>query len=302
MVVISLTVLIIYIIHNVIKGYQLVYEGSHPKRCHLINENNIPYGYRKFTFQSQDNLKMSAIEYIPNQKPKGTIMACHYLGGSKTSIYAYIEPLLKENYTVVSFDYINHGESESRRGNKYTLEDDMKRFFQKLKTLDIKGPYGVMGFSMGATVAISALDITSEIAAVMVDSGPLIFVKEYFNHVLRSKKVKEPIRRIVFLFYYLYVIGFYKMSRRMKKRLLSMDDIPILMIHSKRDRTISYRNAEYVYQTLNANKSKLITVQRAHHMTNRTILRKEYDDYVIQFFERWLVNDDKAKNHYNSIK
>lgn len=186
---ISLVVVIIYMIHNMIKGYRLVYEGSHPKKSHSINIDNIPYRYRKFSFQSQDNLKISAIEYIPYQKPKGTIIACHYLGGSKTSIYSYIEPLLKANYTVVSFDYINHGESESRRGNKYTLENDMRRFFQRLKELEIQGPYGTMGFSLGATMAISAIDISSEIAAVVVDSGPLIFVKEYFNHVFRSKKL-----------------------------------------------------------------------------------------------------------------
>ena len=281
---------IYYISYNIIKGYKLVYEGSHPKKSKPINLRSIPYRCREFDFQSQDKLKISAIEYIPKQNPKGTIIACHYLGGSKTSIYTYIEPLLEAGYTVVSFDYPNHGESESRKGNKYTLEDDMKRFIQKLKALGIQGPYGTMGFSMGATIAISAVDVLPEIKAIVVDSGPLIFVRDYFEYVLKSKNITNKIERIVFLFFYLYIIGFYKMSRRMVKRLKKIKGIPILIIHSKKDKIISYKNARYAYDLVGSENSKLITVQKAHHLTNKIILGEEYNEAVLKFFEKWLVN------------
>lgn len=297
-----LVIVILFLIHSFIKAYRLVYKGSHPRKSKVMDLKYIPYKCRKFYFKSKDNLKISAIEYIPNQKPKGTIIACHYLGGSKISIYPYIESLLNANFTVVSFDYINHGESESRKGNKYTLENDIKRFIDKLKQLDIKGPYGTMGFSMGATLAICAKEITPEIAAVVVDSGPLIYVKEYFEHVLKTNKVRNPIIKLIFYFYYLYVIGFYRMSRKMKKRLKNMGDIPILMIHSKKDRVISYRNAEYVFNLLKSKNAKLISVPRAHHLTNRVILGKVYDEYIVEFFEKWLVNHEETKNNQDCIK
>ena len=288
--VISSIAIIYYISYNIIKGYKLVYEGSHPKKSKPIHLRNIPYRYREFDFQSQDKLKISAIEYIPKQNPKGTIIACHYLGGSKTSIYTYIEPLLEAGYTVVSFDYPNHGESESRKSNKYTLEDDMKRFILKLKALEIQGPYGTMGFSMGATIAISAVDVLPEIKAIVVDSGPLIFVRDYFEYVLKNKNIKNKIERIVFLFFYLYIIGFYKMSRRMIKRLKEIKGIPILIIHSKKDKIISYKNARYAYDLVGSENSKLITVQKAHHLTNKVILGDKYDEAVLKFFEKWLMD------------
>ncbi len=291
-----LTLIFLICINRIYKGYKLVYEGSHPKRSKGLDLGQIPFQTRRFSFLSKDNIEISAIEYIPNQFSRGTIIACHYLGGSKTAIYTYIEPLLYKGFTVVSFDYPNHGESMDRRGNKYTLEDDMGRFVIKIKELGIKGPYGTMGFSMGATIAISATDHLPEIKAIMVDSGPLIFVQDYFMYVLKNKNVKSKVIKIVFLFFYLYVIGFYKMSRNMIKRLRKLRGKPILIIHGKKDKTISYKNAEYTYKLLKSKRTKLVPVERAHHLTNRVILGNVYDKLVINFFEKWLMNDNKTEN------
>lgn len=293
----SLVLICSYIIYSIKKGYDLVYEGSHPKKSKLYSLESIPFKTNKFYFLSKDNITLSAIEYIPNQPSQGTILACHYLGGSKSSIYSYIEPLLYNGFTVVAFDYPNHGESMDRKGNKYTLEDDMKRFILTIKERGMKGPYGTMGFSMGATIALSATDYLPEIKAIIVDSGPLIFVYDYFNYVLKNKKVKNKIVKIVFLFFYLYVIGFYKMSKRMIKRFYRIKGRPILIIHSKKDKTISYKNAEYTYKLLKSKNAKLISVEKAHHLTNRIILGNVYDEMIVNFFKKWLVNNDKTKNN-----
>lgn len=295
--IIILLLVLLYGINKMYKGCKLVYEGSHPKRSKSLDLAQIPFKTRRFSFLSKDNINISAIEYIPNQPPRGTIIACHYLGGSKTAIYSYIEPLLYKGFTVVSFDYPNHGESMDRRGNKYTLEDDMRRFIIKIKELGIQGPYGTMGFSMGATIAISATDHLPEIKAIMVDSGPLIFVRDYFIYVLKSKNVESKIMKMVFLFFYLYVIGFYKMSRNMIKRLRKIRGIPIIIIHSKNDKIISYKNAEYTYRLLKSKRTKLVPVERAHHLTNRVILGNVYDELVINFFEKWLIDDTKTENY-----
>jgi alpha-beta hydrolase superfamily lysophospholipase len=254
---------------------------------------DIPYNYRKFYFESRDKTKLCGIEYIPNQKPKGTIIGCHYLGGSKTSIYSYIEPLLKNGFRVVSFDYPNHGESMDRKGNKYTLEDDMHRFLLKIKELEIEGPYAAYGLSMGATIAISATDYLKDMKAIVVDSGPLIFVKDYFIYVLNNKKIKNKFTRVIYVFLYLHIIGFFRMSKRMKKRINKLA-IPILIIHGRRDKTISYRNAEYLNTHWSSLDSKLITVEKGYHLTNRVLLGEVYDKLVVDFFEKFIINDSNT--------
>lgn len=270
------------------KGYKLVWEGCHPKRSQEMDLGSIAFKFRRFSFRSANGALLSAIEYIPDQKRRGTILACHYLGGSKTSIYSYIEPLVKKGFAVVAFDYPNHGESMDVKGNHYSLEDDMKRFIEKIKALGIEGPYGTLGFSMGATIALSAVDTLPEVKAVVVDSGPLIFVKDYFNYVLKNKQVRNKISRLIFLFYYCHVIGFCKMSKTMRKRLERIKGLPVLLIHSERDNIISYKNALYTYQQLGPENARLYTVKRAHHLTNRAVLGAVYDTLLIEFYEKWM--------------
>lgn len=288
-IVIMIVTVIAYILVQVRKGWKLVDTINHPKRSAFMSLEEISYDVELFSFNTSDKIRLSAIKYKPNTKSKGTIIACHYLGGSKYSIYSFIEPLLEHGFTILSFDYPNHGESMDRKNSRYMIEDDMKQFIDELKRKGIQGPYGTFGFSMGA---ISAIDNHPEIKAIVTDSGPLLFVKDYFLYVLRNKQINNIIIKISFLFIYLYVVGFKKMSRRMIKRLKSMSDVPVMMIHSKKDRIIPYKNVLYAKELLNSDLVKIIPVENAHHLTNRIVLGKLYDDLVIEFFEKWLVSDE----------
>lgn len=89
-----------------------------------------------------------------------------------------------------------------------------RRFIRRLKAFNAPGPYGAIGFSMGATVAFRAADEIPELRAVAVDSGPMIFVRDYFNYVLQNKRVKGFLAKKVFLFLYLHVVGFSGMQKR----------------------------------------------------------------------------------------
>lgn len=279
---------LIFAVRGALQGYRLVRETSHPKRAAQVNLSDIPYKTRRFRFSSCDGLSLSAIQYFPLEKPRGTILACHYLGGSKTSIYPYIEPLLRAGFSVAAFDYPNHGESGDRRGIRYTLEDDMRRFIRRLKAFNAPGPYGAIGFSMGATVAFRAADEIPELRAVAVDSGPMIFVRDYFNYVLQNKRVKGFWAKKVFLFLYLHVVGFSGMQKRTTACLRRHRRCPALLIHSKSDRIIPYRDALFTYSLLSPETARLVTVEKAHHLTNRIVLGNVYDALVVEFFSKWL--------------
>ncbi len=270
------------------KGYKMAYEGSHPRRSQAAPAIPQEVIQRRFSFVSQDGLQLAAIEYKPIPPVKGTVIACHYLGGSKTSIYSYLEPLLRQGYRVVAFDYPNHGESQNRKHIRYTLEDDMRRFLLRIQELQIPGPYATMGFSMGATIAISALDHLPEIRAVIVDSGPLLYVNDYFHYLIQNKKIKSRISQAAFLFLYLYVAGFQSMSQRMRRRLEGLRGLPILFIQSRRDRIIPYKNAELAYTLCQSENAQFLAVDKAHHLTNRAVLGETYDLTVLRFLDKWM--------------
>ncbi len=285
-----------FAVRSAVRGYRLVKETSHPKRAAPTEIRNIPYRTRSFRFFSRDGLSLAAIQYFPRGEAKGTIIACHYLGGSKTSVYSYIEPLLIAGYAVAAFDYPNHGGSGDRRGIRYSLEDDMKRFVRRIREIGMPEPYGAIGFSMGATVAFSAADELPELRAVAVDSGPMIFVRDYFRYVLNNKQVENPLERRVFLFLYLHVAGFSRMQKRTVERLKRLRALPTLLIHSKTDRIIPYRDAVYAHSLLNPKTAKLITVEKAHHLTNRVVMGKTYDTLVVGFFDRWMCGREFNSN------
>ena len=274
--------LFFYLVFHYYKAYRLVYENCHPKRAAVSKWEGIPYRMKNFSFESK-GITLSAMEWLPNQEIKGTVIVCHYLGGSKNAVYPYIEPLLKAGFRVTAFDYPNHGESMDRKNLRYDLEKDMQAFMGKMKELGISGPYAMLGLSMGASLALSTAVLCEEVKVVVVDSGPLIFVKEYVTYVLRNKKIRNPVEKIAFLFLYFYVVGFRTMSRKLYQRIEKYFDLPVLMIHGNKDHTISIRNTEFFYRYLDNVKSKRVVVEGAHHLTNRVLLGEKYDEMVVDF-------------------
>ena len=74
----------------------------------------------------------------------------------------------------------------------------------------------------------------------------------------------------------------------MVHRLRRLRGLPILFIHGKRDSVISIRNAYRALELSQSEKTEFVEVERAHHMTNRVILGQRYDQYVLDFFKKWI--------------
>ncbi len=289
---IVLAVLITYVGICIHIGCKMVYKAGHPPRIKQSSLFQIAYEYSRFTFQTFDNLTLSGVKYMPKQMPKGTILVFHYLGGTSISIYSYIETLLLNGFIVASFDYVNHGESMNRKRSTYLHEKDLEYFIRTIKEMNFPEPYGTMGFSMGASLALSARDYLPEVKATVIDSGPLIYTKDYFRFVLNNKKVKNIIVRYAFTFIFVYLEGFLKMSRRMKYRMENCTGLHLLMIHCKKDNTISYKNARYVYEMVKSQDVKLVTALKGHHLTNRVFLGDMYDEMVTDFFLSRMLNKE----------
>ncbi len=272
------------------EGLQEVHKLGHPPRNTKGIENEEEFKTEEFTFHS-NGLRLSAIKYYPNTESKGTIIACHYLGGSKYSIYPYIVALLRSGYMVTAFDYPNHGQSAGRKSSRYTLDNDLRRFIEALKIQGVPGPYGGIGFSMGASLILNAARQLPQMKAVVVDSGPLIYVRKYFLYVLNNRRIRKRIARLCFLVTYLFFIGFYRMSRRTRKHLKKLKGLPVLFIHGEKDRIIPIENAYRAYRWIRSENSRFIRQPRAHHMTNCAVMGEEYGRLLTGFFDTWLTGE-----------
>jgi len=280
----------LFCMYSLVKAYRLVHSLSHPSvRKHRPCIDNTLVSYKKFEFKTKDGLNLKAIEYIPTSKPRGTIIAFHYLGGSKESIFPYLEFLINKGFRVMSFDFRNHGESDTQRATKFCLDEDAFLFMEKIKEMGIKGPFGVMGLSMGATPALAVFGRYPEVMAAVIDSGPLIYVKKYFNYVLNIKRVKNPICRLFFRLIYLYFVGFKRMSENTLKCLEGLKDKPVLFIHAEKDSTIPIVNALKAFNLIKSDKTLFWRVPKSRHLTILSQNGQEYRKRVIDFFENYLI-------------
>jgi alpha-beta hydrolase superfamily lysophospholipase len=270
-------------IYYTAKSYKSVFELTHPAKYKYDLRLKIPYTYKKFEFMTRDGIKLAGIDYQPKTACIGIILVCHFLGGSKEAILMFIDSLLMNGYRVLSFDNRNHGESETYKGVKISLQTDFSVFYEKIKSMKVEGPFGIMGFSMGASQALWAINKYSDIQAAITDGGPLLYVKKYFNYVLDDKKIQNPIRRSVFLFIFLHYVGFARMAKKLKGK-------PVLLIHGEKDNIITIDNPKLAYELLKSSEASIWCVPRSRHLTNKHLKPKEYDERIVEFFNKNIAN------------
>lgn len=300
LIILFLSAFIGFALFSLIKAQELVYSLSHPPvRKSPLAEGIIPFSYKKFDFMVKEGLTLKAIDYMPKMRPRATIIVCHYLGGSKESVFPYVEFLLKSGFRILSFDYRNHGESDSEYRTKFHLDEDICRFFDRIKSMGIQGPFGILGFSMGATPALTAFERYPEVKAAVVDSGPLLLVKDYFIYVLDNKSIKNPLTRFYFIQIFLYYAGFLKMSRKMVEYLKNLKGKPVFFIHGEKDSVIPIKNALEAFTIVESERACFWSVPNSRHLTNYFLKRFEYEKKVVGFFEKWLadsaIEDDGVK-------
>lgn len=277
------------LVYSLLQAYSLVQSLSHPPvKKHRPYPNSTSADCKKFDFITKDGLTLKAVDYMPAGKPRGTIIACHYLGGSKESIFPYMEYLIDYGYRVVSFDFRNHGESDNQRTTKFCLDEDAFLFIKKIIEIGIEAPFGVIGLSMGATPALAVFERYPEVKAAVIDSGPLIYVREYFDYVLNIKNVWNPLCRFFFHILYLYFVGFLQMSKRTIKCLENLKGKPIFFIHAEKDKTIPIKNALKAFELVKSDKTVFWCVPRSKHLTILSQYGQEYRNKVIDFFDKYL--------------
>ncbi|MCI8473527.1 MAG: alpha/beta hydrolase [Clostridiales bacterium] len=271
------------LLYNAVKSYRWVYRLTHPVRYTQQTNTKAFYTYKKFTFQTKDGITLAGIDYCPKIACIGTVLVCHFLGGSKEAILMFVDFLLMHGYRVLCYDNRNHGESETAESVKATLDQDFSAFYKTIQEMGIKGPFGIMGFSMGASVALRAMQKYPDICAAVTDSGPMMHAKNYFRYVLNNKKIRNPLQRILFLCIFLYYAGFAKMERQTHRTLKQLKGKPVLMIHGKKDTIISPDNPCFAYSLLKSPNAALWLVPRARHLMNRFNKPTEYVERILAF-------------------
>jgi len=237
--------------------------------------------YRDINFSTENGIEIRGW-YIEGNK-RGTIIMCHPYGMDKGDCLPQARFLNHTGYSILLFDFRGHGRSDGRYSSLgyYEVKDILAAvFFLKEKG---ESRIGVMGFSMGGTVALLGASITPDISAVISEGAYLSFHSAVYSFV----KCHYHAPRYPFLPPAIWTAGirlrFKPKELNLKNCLHKISPTPILIIHSREDKEIPVSEGIEIF-----NKAKepkyLWIVPNAGHLKCYSEEKREYEKRVIDFF------------------
>lgn len=276
----------------------IVIKFSHPVSLKLnpdFKEYGIEY-YEKINFSSlKDNLTLDGY-LITCSNSKKTIIVCHGYGDSKFMVggrrpsdvkvdnLKLAKLFLDKGFNTLIFDFRGHGSYASKKGVTigFNEQQDLLGAINFIKSKGIGDTIGLIGFSMGASTALSVLDKTTDVSFAIADS-PFSDLKNYLksNMKIWTGLPDFPfVPMILFNFKLIYGVNYSTVS---PLRSLGKSDIPILLIHGKKDTTIPHTESVSMEKALKNRKSKLVLFDDSVHVGSYFAYTKRYEDVLKNF-------------------
>lgn len=214
--------------------------------------------------------------------------------GAKSELIGIGSALWRAGFNVLLFDYHGHG---SGRGAPVTLAyREVHDVYAALNYALRRVPgarVGVIGFSMGASLAILASASRPEIRAVVADSPFATHAGVVSHNIARTIRLPgEPFMPVTDYF----------LARRAGYRSRDVEPLrvvgqiaprPLLLIHGADDRTIPVQNSKRLYAAAGAPK-ELWLAEGADHCGAYFLDRQAYCQRVTAFFERHLAGERRS--------
>lgn len=219
------------------------------------------------------------------------IVGCTGYRGSKSELIGIGTALWRAGFNVLLFDYYGHG---SDRGGRVTLAyRELQDFYGALAYVRQRMPearIGVIGFSMGAAVAILGSAHRPEVRGVVADSSFATHAGVVQFNVERITRFGgAPVASIADVFLE-RLAGYRGRDVEPIREVAAISPRPLLLFHGTADEIIPVRHGYELFAAANEPK-ELVIVEGAPHCGAYFQDRPGYCLRVAQFFERALADD-----------
>lgn len=285
MIYLYIKIIISVIIISVIISLLNFYISVHPTRFKTgITPDKVNLKYENISFKTSDNVVIKGW-FIPSKKKTDkTIIVCHGYPFDKNNILQGVY-FLANNFNLLLFDFRYFGESEGKYTTLgYKEKEDFLAAVEFLKQKNFT-KIGAMGFSLGAATIIMAN--SKDVKAVIADSSyatidkmiertyfifpsftkqPFVFLTKLYARIFLGIKTKDiaPVNDIVKI------------------------KVPVLLVHGEKDSQIPVQNSKILYEASNKNNTELWIVSKADHGFAHYLYPQEYEERVIDFFNKNL--------------
>lgn len=261
--------------------------------------SNYGVGYEEVHFKSRDRVPLVGW-WIPAKQARGTIVMCQGQEGSMDRDTRRMLPLHSAGFNVLMFDFRAHGQSGGSLVSMGMYEkEDLLGALDYLVELQQVEHVGVIGFSMGAAVALITAALSERITSLVVDS-PFGRLTRSVSGWLHQRGIPKPLAREIARWVLVYA------SMRTEGRMDQIDPIrwtvhigarPILFIFGARDPYVSRPEIQRMI-SLAEGPTETWTVPDVGHRGAYDADPAEYDRRVVEWFSRTLSTTpigDKSK-------
>jgi uncharacterized protein len=249
------------------------------------------YTSREFQFRSSDGVLISALQLSPSQPNGHVILICHGLAHDKLSGIRYVQYLLKDGYELVLMDFRNHGQSEGTITTYgYYERQDLLGTIRYVRDQGFRGRIGILGASMGASVALMTAADTDEISAMVLDSPFASLKKMCTAWACKTTKFPElfvqlPVHLAYCWLFLMYRFWVPEIEPSVSARRLRC---PVFLIHGGADQRIPSEHSREIFENVPGEKDLWIA-EDVDHLGVYLNHAEEYERRVLEFFRKTLL-------------
>jgi len=229
--------------------------------------------------------------WFPRPESREVIVGCTGYRGTKAELVGIGAAFWRAGFNVLLFDYYGHG---ADRGAPVTLAyREVRDFFGALDYVEQRVPQakiGVIGYSMGAAVAIMGSARRQNVRAVVADSAFATHMDVVSYNVARVIRVSgRPIAALSDIFLE-RLAGYRGADVAPERDVAAIAPRPLLIIHGTADDMIPVSHATRIYAAAREPK-EIWLAEGAGHCGTYFLDRQAYCDRVVAFFRRAFERD-----------
>jgi len=183
--------------------------------------------------------------YRWGEADKPVVLCLHGWSGRASQFATMIPALLKAGYQVLAFDAPGHGLSSGNSSNIFRISAVLQSITSEIDTI-----HGVICHSFGGMVAAYAirhLGLPAQKLVMIASPVSSRYLFDMFADAMGlSRRVKQRMED-----QYRREFGEDVFERASAEQNLKNSELPILLIHDKQDKTVSWRNSERIVQVAN---------------------------------------------------
>lgn len=229
------------------------------------------------------NVTLHAWRFHAKEKqPKAVVIQFHGNAENISSHFLSVAWMLNYGYDVVSFDYRGYGLSGGIASFPEVVTDSVK-VIEEVQNLYKNNPVPIIlyGQSLGSVIAMNAAARSRVKIDQIIFEGTIYSLNQVSADVLSRSWITwifQPLGYVLMTGHY----NFEKIKDEFPK-------IPVLLIHSKKDPVISYKQSEHLYEALPEPKCLKI-IPEMTHINSGNVMNGKYRQEILGFLEKKECN------------